>query len=774
MAKTFSQTKGGGGASIGGPITGGTAKSVLFVNPDGIIAQDNLNFNYDFTNKQLGIGNTTGFSATTNTPLSIGGNINNYNQVYLQNASTGNNASSDFVLGADNDGVGATGHFGDFGIVNTGNTNAAFTMFSPNDVYLYASGGNLDIGTDGGLAGKVINFFTGGTLTANKRMILADNSLKVFSTITATGVLSGTSTTENYLNIKTVFPSVTTVSIRGVVFDFTTAGSSAFSQQGMRVSLGSGYTGVKSTIGFQGINGAQGTGIAGWTGGDANYGVQFSAFQTANLTAGHRVGGHLIAAGSSSLNAGTINNAINATNTPTLNLGSGSLALNGTVNVGGFFGLMATAPTLGTSAAIIGDNGATGSAVFLGRVNGTTVVSIDGTGIFSSTIATITPKIYPASDSTTAIQILKADGTTSIATIDTTNGRVGIGVIPTVAFQVNGAQTIISQTTNASSEASNATLVVHAFNPSVGDDILCVGSNGAGRQFVIRDQTFTSFAYGISAGTVYMGRDFAPSTLSYTGDTGRNWDINTMTWAGDGTPFIWKNSLTAFNTNTEQMRLDTSGRLGLGVSSATAVLHLKAGTATANTAPLQFNSGTIETTARAGLHEYDGNHRITNVGLLRYALGGKLFSYFTNTSVGGAETDIYTSTTIANTLGTNGDSINADYGGNFVTLGTQSVQLKVYFAGIAIWDSTAIAVTTGTTSWRVQVKVTRVSSTVVRYSVSLNTTGASGFTYATVGELTGLTLSNTNIIKITGFSSDVGSGVGDIVGKLGAVSFEPY
>jgi hypothetical protein len=39
----------------------------------------------------------------------------------------------------------------------------------------------------------------------------------------------------------------------------------------------------------------------------------------------------------------------------------------------------------------------------------------------------ITGKVYPGSDSTTALQFNKADGTTNVLNIDTTNGRVGIG-----------------------------------------------------------------------------------------------------------------------------------------------------------------------------------------------------------------------------------------------------------------------------------------------------------------------------------------------------------
>lgn len=152
-------------------------------------------------------------------------------------------------------------------------------------------------------------------------------------------------------------------------------------------------------------------------------------------------------------------------------------------------------------------------------------------------------------------------------------------------------------------------------------------------------------------------------------------------------------------------------------------------------------------------------------------VGGAIFDHFTDTSVGGAEADIYSSTLPANAFGTNGDKVKAYYGGNFVTVGTELAQLKVVLAGTTIWDSTGVAPTTGTTSWRVVVELIRVSATVVRYTVSLNTTGASGFVYCTSGELTGLTLSGTNILKLTGTSSGVGSGAGDIVGKMGWVEW---
>lgn len=155
-------------------------------------------------------------------------------------------------------------------------------------------------------------------------------------------------------------------------------------------------------------------------------------------------------------------------------------------------------------------------------------------------------------------------------------------------------------------------------------------------------------------------------------------------------------------------------------------------------------------------------------------VGGSIFDYFTDVSVGGAEADIYSATLDVSLFATDGDKVTASYGGNFVTGGTELTQLKAKLAGTTIWDSTGVAPTTGTTSWRVYVELIRVSSTVIRYTVSLQTTGATGYVYCSVGELTGLTLTNTNILKITGTSTGVGSGAGDIVGKMGFVEYKPY
>lgn len=60
------------------------------------------------------------------------------------------------------------------------------------------------------------------------------------------------------------------------------------------------------------------------------------------------------------------------------------------------------------------------------------------------------------------------------------------------------------------------------------------------------------------------------------------------------------------STLIERMRMDPSGNLGIGTDGPTAVLQIKAGTATANTAPLKLTSGTNLTIAEAGAVEYNG------------------------------------------------------------------------------------------------------------------------------------------------------------------------
>lgn len=193
----------------------------------------------------------------------------------------------------------------------------------------------------------------------------------------ANGSLTGTSATNNFLNVTGTLATVNTIASRGVFLNITSAGTSSFFQNAFVASLNPGYTGSSGTRAMSLTNSAAGTGTAGWTGLAANYGLQ--NLSNGNGT-GQNIGAINTAAQSSSLNLGELGQSISGVNSPAVNIGLAGLALNGTTTIGGFFGLMSTAPTLATSSALTADNGATANAIFTAQKNGSIVDIIDRLG----------------------------------------------------------------------------------------------------------------------------------------------------------------------------------------------------------------------------------------------------------------------------------------------------------------------------------------------------------------------------------------------------------
>lgn len=58
----------------------------------------------------------------------------------------------------------------------------------------------------------------------------------------------------------------------------------------------------------------------------------------------------------------------------------------------------------------------------------------------------------------------------------------------------------------------------------------------------------------------------------------------------------------------ERMRMASNGNIGIAVTTPTALLHIAAGTAAANTSPLKLTAGTNLTVAEDGSFEYDGTN----------------------------------------------------------------------------------------------------------------------------------------------------------------------
>jgi hypothetical protein len=170
-ANTFLKNNGSGNLSwaSGGLVPTLTAGSVLF--SDGTtIAQDNNNFYYDATNKNLAIGTKT-FNVSNPEKLLVDagttgsvnaiyakGTIDSYLQINIQNLSNGINASSDIVATANN-GTENTNYM-NIGINSSGYTfSGTQHLGGPNDCYVLGSGNDLYIAN--GNTGKDIIFSTG-------------------------------------------------------------------------------------------------------------------------------------------------------------------------------------------------------------------------------------------------------------------------------------------------------------------------------------------------------------------------------------------------------------------------------------------------------------------------------------------------------------------------------------------------------------------------------------------------------------------------------------
>lgn len=112
---------------------------------------------------------------------------------------------------------------------------------------------------------------------------------------------------------------------------------------------------------------------------------------------------------------------------------------------------------------------------------------------------------------------------------------------------------------------------------------------------------------------------------SFSSNEGAIWNAST-TPNYSNYMFLCSGGYTLFNadidvqfrtSNTIKMTIANGGNVGIGITTPTAVLQLKAGTATANTAPLKLTSGTNLTTPENGAMEFDGTNLYFTVGGVR-------------------------------------------------------------------------------------------------------------------------------------------------------------
>ena len=138
-----------------------------------------------------------------------------------------------------------------------------------------------------------------------------------------------------------------------------------------------------------------------------------------------------------------------------------------------------------------------------------------------------TPIIYPASDSTTAVQIRRADGTTNVLNVDTTNSRVGIGTTsPLSKLSINGGLHV-----GGDSDAGDNNLLVDGTLEAgaitgtsfiVGADTTPTVINGVTLQTAFTYQIIGDILNGLTACKLLLGW-FSPS------DAGTEVDLSGVT-----------------------------------------------------------------------------------------------------------------------------------------------------------------------------------------------------------------------------------------------------
>jgi len=210
----------------------------------------------------------------------------------------------------------------------------------------------------------------------------------------------------------------------------------------------------------------------------------------------------------------------------------------------------------------------------------------DGAGTSTLGTALISPVWKPAADSTTAIQIQKANGA-SFVTFDTTNNDVTITTSALTGMIVSGGG--IAATRSGSGALG--------FSASTSHTQGTASMNANAKDTFGNVQTYlASYSYNAS-GTIF-GINKKRSVHIYAGST-----------PGAITAFIFEAKSTSpivfGNNSAERMRIASNGRISVGAGATpSGIVHIKAGTTAAETAPLKFTSGTLLTTAEAGAIEF--------------------------------------------------------------------------------------------------------------------------------------------------------------------------
>jgi hypothetical protein len=321
---------------------------------------------------------------------------------------------------------------------------------------------------------------------------------------------------------------------------------------------------------------------------------------------------------------------------------TGNRALTGGSNSLTFTGLSAFSSTATTTTDIIaGSLAGEYSTVDMGTTSVNTyaanATNSKLTGVESAVNATPITRVY-ASDGTFNNYIdvtdsIRETGNSRTIINDTTNKKIRVVDVNTGTWSLanwptvgggGGANTALS---NLASVAINTTLL-----PGSNDGAALGSGTLAFSDLFLASGGIINFNNGNftithAAGQIEMNGNVRTSGSFRLTGAGSGFQINDRANPTNLLGTIYGTGTSVFiNVNSvDRMTFLSNGNIGIGVS-PTAALTLKAGTATASTAPLKFTSGTSLTTPEAGAIEFDGTNFFVTASTTRYTVAKTLTS----------------------------------------------------------------------------------------------------------------------------------------------------